>query len=224
MTSVAPTTTTFQVDREQSSLRFVIPGIFVGGGILLYFILNLLVASSGLNIIAVLGALIGAAGISYFAEKFLKPRWPSSRVLEMDAEGMRLAKNGQLQVAIGAGDVPQQLKWRFEINKRARIPKGWWMLAYGLETEDRMLVVYTFVSPGHLAASALADDFTVLTGKKARDKSAAAGATLRAAGEDRRLRAAEEVRWVAGAEMTFEEFQAVLALKDKLFPEWEPIS
>jgi hypothetical protein len=213
----------YAVDREQSSLRWVIPGLFLLSALVIGWLINLVVASSGFNVLAVLGGLIGAAAVAYVAERVLKPRWKSARMLAIDADGMRLLRHGQTEVAIGAGDAPQQLRWRFEINKRARIPKGWWMVAWGLETETRMLVVYTFMSPTQLQAFEQADDFTVLLGKKAREKAGVSTETLRAAGEERRLRAAEEVRWVAGAEMTLDDFRDAQAQARRLFPEWAPL-
>ena len=48
--------------------------------------------------------------------------------------------------------------------------------------------------------------------------------TLRAAGEERRLRAAEEFRWISGAEMPYDDFIRYVEQIKAGFPEWAPLS
>jgi hypothetical protein len=85
-----------------------------------------------------------------------------------------------------------------------------------------MIAAYTFMPPADTEAYVATQNFTVLEGKSSKAKQPEAS-SLRAAGEERRLRAAEEVRWMGGIEMTADDFRRLVELAQSQFPEWAPI-
>ncbi len=109
--------------------------------------------------------------------------------------------------------------WQFEITKRARIPKGWHMIACALEQDGVYLPAYTFVSPEDFESMERTGRFTKLLSKKEL-KSQGMGQDMRLAGEQRRLHKAEAQRWMYGAEMTQADFSAYLDYLQNQFPQW----
>jgi hypothetical protein len=96
--------------------------------------------------------------------------------------------------------------------------KGWFVVACGLEQENNYLTVYTFMSPEQVNAPAITSRFKMLLPNKEADKD------LRLAGEQRRLRSAEEHRWMHGAEMNAADFETFVAQLEKQFPRWMPVN
>jgi hypothetical protein len=175
-----------------------------------------------LSLLAVLVGFGIAYGVTALTERFLKTRWPSGRAVQIDKEGVKLVKKGNVQQEILAEDPAITLLWSFKIAKRARVPKGWSMLACALQFESQYLAVYTFMSPAQLEAYPAAEQFKTLVGKrKGKDD---AREDLRVAGEQRRLHDAENNRWLFGAEMTPPDFVTYVARRKTQFPEWMPVN
>ncbi|MEO1440497.1 MAG: hypothetical protein AAFV33_08830, partial [Chloroflexota bacterium] len=110
-------------------------------------------------------------------------------------------------------DEPFVLKWRFKINKRTRVPKGWYVVATVLEKDDEYIAVYTLMSP---EAYKQFDPDTVFSMLQKPDKKVGSD-SLRLAGEQRRLHKMESVRWHEGVEMTNEHFMAYVQQVDRVF-------
>ena len=72
------------VDSEHGALRFSIVVIFFAGWVVFFAILNSILVSEGLNLIALIGALVLAGLSARAAEIFLQKRWPSGRAVEID--------------------------------------------------------------------------------------------------------------------------------------------
>ncbi len=216
----------YPVDREHGGLRLVILLAFLGGWVAGGLVLSALITASGLNLLAVLGGFLIGYLCSLLAERFLKPRWRSGREIQIDDHAVRLVRRGVTEAEMRHDQPVEALAWRFEIRKRARIPKGWSMLAIALESDSQFLVAYTFLSPQMLEALPDRDRFRLLAPRSAQKRGAAAAdaPSLRLAGEERRLRAAEEVRWALGAEMTPEDFASYRDQVAARFPEWAPLS
>lgn len=227
MTSLTDQSTrVFRVDAEHGALRFAILVVFGIAWAISSFVISSLVPGQGLNLLAILLSFVAAYVVSLFLERALKGRWHSGRTVEVDANGVRLTEKGVTQEEMRADQDVKVLMWRFEINKRARVPKGWSMLACALQEDERYLPIYTFMSPALFEQFDQHDRFKRLASKK--DKPAAAttslredaSSSLRLAGEQRRLSEAEQHRWMHGVEMTSDDFKAYLALISNLHVEW----
>lgn len=232
MSSIPPknspqNTAIYHVDREHGNLRLVILLAFIGLWVVIGLIAGAIFSSDGLNLLAILIGFFGAYGLSELINRRLKTSWRSGRVIEVTTNTVRVIKHGVNESELLAGQTVTPLFWRFEVRKRARIPKGWWMYALGLEGDNAVITAYTFLSPKEAEAYTLTPEFKLLEGKKkqpGKQQHPIMETTLRAAGEERRLRAAEEFRWVSGAEMTGADFIRFVEQIKAEFPEWASFS
>jgi hypothetical protein len=208
------------VDREHGGLRMSMIAIFIGLWVVTFAITNSLIPSAGFNIIAGLLAFVAAGLGGRLLEPLLKQRWPSGRVVHVNADGVQLAYRGSTQEHIRSNDTVSALLWRFKIDRRSRVPKGWYVVACALEQDDRFLAVYTFASPDNMTELNKLAKFSDLLSDKATKN--ARQDSLRIAGEQRRLRLAEQHRWNDGAEMTYDEFARYIERLNMQFPQWLP--
>lgn len=208
------------VDREHGGLRLSLVAVFVGIWIVAFLIANQLISSAGFNIIAGIIAFAASALGGRLIEPILKDRWPSGRTVQVDHQGVRLMRHGQIETEVRSNDAVSTLLWRFKVNRRGRVPKGWYVVACALEQDDFYLPIYTFASPEQAESLHKITRFTDLMNEKAVGN--VKQDSLRVAGEQRRLRLAETHRWTFGAEMTFEDFEAYLRRLNGQFPQWLP--
>lgn len=208
------------VDREHGGLRLSLVAVFVVLWFIGFLIANAIISSAGFNIVAGIIAFGVAALGGRLIEPFLKERWPSGRFVEVDAQGVRLMKHNTAETEIRSNDGVSTMLWRFKVNRRARVPKGWFVVACALEQNDLYLPIYTFASPEQAEQLNKITRFTDLMNEK--NANAVKQDSLRVAGEQRRLRVAETHRWTDGAEMTFEDFQAYIERLNGQFPQWLP--
>ncbi|NDJ59927.1 MAG: hypothetical protein GYB67_02310 [Chloroflexi bacterium] len=217
---------TIPVDREHGRLRLAILLSFIVIWVFGYAIINALLPNMGLNLLAIIlgfgAAYLGTAVL----ERYLKQHWPSGRAVQLDAKGVRLMQGGAVQENMATDADVSLILWRFEVKKRARVPKGHWMLAGALRSDERYLPVYTFMPPGDLEAYEYRESFKVLAGKRERETHPQNNLRqdLRLAGEQRRLMEAENVRWVSGVEMTTDEFKLYIDGLLTRYPEWRPLN
>lgn len=223
-TSLAvPATFTAPVDPEHSAVRLAVIGLFIAGWALGFFVLNTLISSQGLNIIAILISFALAALMTQQVERVLKRRWPSGRVLQAADSHIQLVHRGRVQQEINTSQQVNALTWRFTIRRRSRVPKGWYMVACALEQDELYLPVYTFMSPRDFDQLNAGSHFTQLVGRKELNAGSAAQGDLRMAGEQRRLHMAENARWNFGAEMTPDDFKRYVSWLQGRFPQWMPV-
>ncbi len=207
------------VDREHSGLRLGLVGIFLGVFVAGFYIANTLIPSDGFNILAGLIGFALAAIVARLVDPMLKRLWPSKRALFLDARGARLTKNDQVQAEIKANETANIHYWKFKIPRRGRMPRGWFVVACALQQDDIYLPVYTFASPEQADKLSQIKPFTELKAEK--DKSSAAKAeSLRLAGEQRRIRLAEEHRWHDGGELTVTDFETYIKRLNELYLRW----
>lgn len=209
----------FAVDREHGALRLSVVVVFVVGWVILFMILNALIPSEGLNIIALLVSFGVVALLTQQIEKALKQRWPSGRAVRIEDNRIRLVKRDKIQEDIDASQQVNVLLWRFQVSRRSRVPKGWFMVACALEQDETYVPVYTFMPPKEFDALRVSSHFVQLQSKRDRNKQ---GGDMRLAGEQRRLHMAESMRWMAGAEMTAEDFLGFVSHLQERFPQWMP--
>jgi len=199
------TETLYPVDAEHGQLRLVVAGIFVGIAIISFFVLVAVIPANTLNLLAVLGALVIAAVFTSVVERQLKTRWPSGREVGIQDGAVILAKRGNTLETIDIDGEAQLLQWCFEVKKRARVPRGWWMVAAAVRdmVTEETIAVYTLLSP---------DDYNDLNANNRfiplKKPDEVESGAMRLAGQQKRLHAAEQVRWNHGAEMKSEDFRA----------------
>jgi hypothetical protein len=217
----------FRLDPEHAPLRLAVLLCFFGAAALGYVVLTALIPSSGINVIALLGALFIGYVVTNLAERLLKGRWHSGRAVEIAPDGtIRLTKNGALESEMHPNRETNVLMWRFEISKRAQVPKGWSMVACALEHDGQYLALYTFMPPDHVATFDPKSEFRLLKGKKERPQTSSPvnplrdAPDLRLAGEERRLNEAETARWLGGGEMGRDNFESVVAWVRQHYAEW----
>ena len=198
----------FTVDPEHTGLRMAVIAGFFGLAVVGFLIFSAILPSNWTVINIILAAVLAYGG-AMLIERLLKQRWGSGRFVSLDAQAARLTQKGDVETQIDAASPVEVLSWRFEVKGRGRVPKGWWVVACGLAQDDRLLAVYTFMPPKRLEglSQAMSQRFKVLTSdKKKKSKGEPIGVDMRLAGEQRRLRAAEQRRWQEGAEMNNDDF------------------
>ncbi len=209
----------FQVDREHSGLRLGMVGLFFAILVIVFLITNALISSEGFNILAGLVAFAVAAIVTRLADPVLKRMWPSKRSLQLDANGARMMFNDTIQSQVHAEATANVHYWSFKIPRRGRMPRGWYVVACALQQDDTYLAVYTFASPAQIEQLQKLKQFTELHGNKSK-ASAAKAESLRLAGEQRRLRLAEEHRWHDGGELTATDFETFIKRLNESYTRW----
>lgn len=203
----------YPVDPEHASLRFALLITFFALAAIGYGLVAAFVPQSGFNIIALVGGFVLAALVIQVVDRGLKARWPSGRTVEISDEGVRLALRGVTQRQITPDEPVNVVQWRFTITKRARAPKGWYVVALALQQDDLYLPVYTFMPPAEFEQFEGNAAYEPLTSMKQ-------PTDMRLAGQERRLRNAESARWYEGAEMTKDHFAAYVAALKARYPQW----
>jgi hypothetical protein len=210
----------YAVDAEHSGLRVSIVFIFIGIWAAIFVVLNTLIASEGVNILAMVVSFAATALLTQQVEKLLKTRWPSGRAVRVEPNQISIVKRNQVQHEIDPAQRVNVLLWRFKIARRSRVPKGWYMVACALEQEDHYIPVYTFMSPSDFDNLNATQHFSLLQSRKELEKEGRDN--MRLAGEQRRLHTAENIRWMEGAEMTTDDFKQFIIRLQEQFPQWMP--
>lgn len=216
----AATTRSYPVDAQHSRLSLVVVLVFLVTTVLGYILIAAVLNNQSVSILALLGAFAVAYVIATAVERTLKTRWPSGRTVDVDGSGVRIARRGVVEQEIRASRPTSALFWRFPTPRRSRVPKGWYVLAVALIQDDHYLPVYTLVPPSEGSSADIAERFTLLRAVKAQDAGAGGRDALLLAGEQRRLKEAEDHRWRDGAEMTPEFFRDYIAHLERDFPHW----
>lgn len=229
--SVVPTpapslSASYPLDREHNGLRAAVLILFVISGLAAFIISGALIGDAGIDLLSILIGLGVGAAVGYLGERFLKRAWPSGRVLTIDDGGVRLTRHAQVEEEIHSYQTVSALLWTFKTPRRSKVPKGWLLLACALERDDAQLTVYTLMSPKQFEGYAQAKRFQFLQPRKQQAKQT--GSPLRedfaSEGEQRRLREAENLRWLRGAEMQLDDFIAYIDALSTHFPDWMPRS
>jgi hypothetical protein len=203
---------TFHADQEHGGLRAALFGLFLLAWAVGFLLLDALLTDGGLNLIALLGGLGIGYGVSHLAERALKGRWQSGRTVTLTEGALVQTERGRETTRIAWADAAVYT-WRFVIRRRARVPKGWWMMAVGVYDvrAGTAIIAYTLVSPADGAAQPHADRFVLLESAGKTERQAPAGENLRGgdlhhADPTARLRDAERLRWIVGLELVPADF------------------
>lgn len=208
----------FLLDPEHAGLRAAMLLGFLLVWLLVFLLGRALLQIEGAVIISIGAGFAAATLLSQRMERWLKPRWPSGRSVALEGRRIRLLRRGQEQEALDLEQEINVLTWCFRINRRSRVPKGWFMVACALEQDERHIPVYAFMPPEEFEQLQRSGLFTQLQGRRQRRDSG----DLRLAGEQKRLHGAEQIRWLQGGEMARDEFRAYLRFLHRRFPEWMP--
>ena len=219
-------TKTYALDPEHWKLRAAVFGTFIGVTLGVMVVFSVTFGSEGISVIGILAGLVAGYLSAAAIERGLKGRWHSARQLRLTPNGLQIAKGSTVEQEVSAATTVTPLRWKFQVTRRARVPKGWWMYALSLASPDRQITVYTFMSPKDNETFSRAGQFARLLSKREREKAAEKGVpqNLRQAGEERRLREAEEHRWLAGGEMAPADFTDLLNELDRYLHEWTPLA
>jgi hypothetical protein len=213
--------TRFHVDSEHAALRLSIVVIFILLWIVIFIVFNTVIPGEGVNILALIIAFALTALLTQRIEKILKQRWPSGRMVQIENDRVQIVKGEKVQNDIDARQQVNVLLWRFQINRRSRVPKGWFMVACALEQDELYLPVYTFLSPKDLENIKNSTSHFILLQSQKEIKNQS-NSNMRLAGEQRRLHTAESARWMEGAEMTSSDFMILIQQLQEQYPQWMP--
>lgn len=208
----------FPLDPEHGRLRLAMLLGFAGVWLLAFLVGRALFGGEGAAIIVPVAGFILAALVTQQFERWLKPRWPSGRSVSIGDGRIRLLRRGEEQEALRIDQTVNVLTWCFRISRRARVPKGWYMVACALEQDERYIPVYAFLSPKDFERLRASGRFMQLQGRKERRQDG----DLRLAGAQKRLHSAEQLRWLQGGEMSAADFSAYLRHLQRRFPAWMP--
>ena len=214
-------TDTYRVDPNHSGIRLVVLlaiGLGITAGLLgVPALLRRMGLPAGLPLlIGIVAAAVLAAGFSWITEHILRRVWPSGRTLEVGEDRVILHERRGSDISIDWGDGLGVLSWRFRITtRRAWVPRGWYCLAFCLKRESDSITVYTFASPKAAEEVTGWHSFVELIPRK---QAPDVGKEVFAGQEH--LRAAEEQRWWAGAEMRLEDFEALACRVKANVPDW----
>lgn len=203
----------FPVDIEHSGLRAAVFVTFLMASAGVCGLSFVVFPSAGALAAVVVGLAIGI-GAAALIERTLKGRWLSGREVQLDTGGIRLLRAGQQETAIDIGAQVEVLRWCFQTRGKRRVPKGWYVVAVAVASEDATIALYTLMSPEKFEALPDRERFKVLQSEK---KTEAQPQDMRMAGEQRRLHEAEAHRWHAGAELVNEAFATTLERIHTLF-------
>lgn len=204
---------TIKIDTEHFSVRFLVPIIMLGSAIIFHFVAlrALEGAVDGVSpfcIVLPLDALV-LFGAGYGAERVLKRLLPSQRGAKLTDQALVVTDARKSPPSVTAFEWDQTVNaaaWRFPIRQRTRVPKGWFCMAVQLVQDEKEFIFYTFKSPKAAEETDHYDRFVRLRPRKETESST----DLRAAAEQRRLLKLEDARWADGAEVSPEDFDAIL--------------
>ena len=211
------------IDAEHFSVRFLVPVVMVVVTIIFHLVAIRLLdgAFEGVDPACVVVALdiVVLLGTGFVFERLLKRVMPSRRYAKLDDE--------QLVVIDGRSRPPavteiawdrkvNTLAWRFPVRRRSRVPKGWYCMAVQLLQDDVEVIFYTFKAPDAAEATRGYNQFARLRPRRETEGST----DLHAAAEQRRLLKLEDARWQDGAEVTANDFDALIAALVDHVPGW----
>jgi hypothetical protein len=212
-----------RVDPEPVAMRLTLVGILIISVVIGYLALSEIFGLGACSLLSIFGALIIGAGVLQLSERLIKPRWKSNRFVKLSDEALYIQKGDEQRQVIDPREDVNVHMWCFEIRRRSRVPKGWYVVATALEQDDVYLPVYTLASPDSLSKMRFSSHFTQLepqqgggprVNRQDRD--------LRLSGQQRRLLMAEGARDMEGVEMVVEDFEAYLNWLQARFPQWMP--
>jgi len=152
-------------------------------------------------------------------ESVLKRSIPSRRSATLSEQALivRDERHDPPRITRIAWDKTVNVKaWRFTISRRARVQKGWYCMAVHLLQDEEEAVFYTFMPPQEAEAVLHYQRFVRLRPRQEIRSST----DLNTVAEQRRLLKLEDARWNDGAELSKEDFKALLESLRQHVPDW----
>lgn len=218
------TARTIVIDSEHFAIRFLLPVLTIITVLVVHLGGTALLASlvDGVNPLCVV--LPADAAVLFLGsnliERALKRLLPSRRRAVLDAEALVVTDGRRTppEVMRIAWDRAVNVRaWHFPVRRRgARVPRGWYCMAMHLLQDDAEVILYTFMPPKEAEASTEYAHFVRLRPRQ----ETRSNTDLSAAADQRRLLKLEDARWNDGAEVTREDFAAVLATLARVVPDW----
>jgi hypothetical protein len=212
------------IDAEHFPVRFWGP-VLALGLVVLAHIVGMALAKRALGssvspLCVVLPAdlLIFIAG-GMIIERLLRRVWPSRRSATLSEQALVItdARRSPARVTRIEWDRTVNVRaWRFPVQRRTRIPRGWYCMALHLLQDEEEAILYTFMPPQE-AENAIGYRYFVRLRPRRETQS---NTDLSAVAEQRRLLKLEDQRWNDGAEIAREDFHAVLHMLRQRVPDW----
>ncbi|MCY4008510.1 MAG: hypothetical protein OXF22_02005 [Anaerolineaceae bacterium] len=202
------------VDQEHRALQAAIIIGFFLSALVSYWIIQTIISSAGINLIAAALALVIGFLVSKGMEAWLKGRWRSGRRLYLSADRFYTQKGRRTEHEIDANEDFDLLFWRFTVKRAGRIPKGWYLLSCAFHQSGNYLPVYSFMSAEEFDNFPQSERFVELAPKK----NIAADDNFQLVGLQKRLHTAEVFRWNEGAELSKDDFRSFMARLMQQFP------
>lgn len=209
------------LDPDHIGIRMALPLIAVAAFIAFAVLLPNIISSADAGCLSLILATFGALITMAVADFTLKRVWKSGRQLEILPTGLRLydKRKGQaVDTRILWDGRVNVLAWRFTVKRgSARVSRGWIMLGLQLTQDESQMTLYTFMPP----KDANGDTYSGFVQLMIREVVAKGNLPLRDLNVQRRLLQAENERWQGGAEMSRDDFAALVAALSAHQPNWD---
>ncbi len=205
------------VDPEPASFRVILVVVLILGFVIGYMGTSALLSLAACNLIGIFTGFGLGAVFMQLMERFAKPYWKSNRFVQMTFKSFDTIEDEDVRAIIDPMRDFEAHLWRFDVPRRTRVPKGWYVVGVALEQDDLLLPVYTLISPEDFQKMPYNERFVKLKSQKEMD---AEGANMRLAGQQRRLLKAEAARNLHGAEMLPEDFKLYLHWLHTHYGQW----
>lgn len=201
-------------DRFHAGVRLVVLVAWISSVLIVFFLLRALanallgpVVGVGVLVVIIL-AVAAAQPLAYLAERLAMQRWPSGRAALLSPGRLVWNDKGKT-VELDLSQKVNHWRWQFEVRQRrsGRVPTGHHCLALRLVQTENELTLYAFMPPAKSAA--ITQDYPFYELRRQSDKSVKA-----LGGRDAMFLAAEHTRWETGAELSGDDFQALLTHLD----------
>lgn len=211
------------IDAEHGAVRWLVLILTAGLVVLVHLVGTALVRrlaggiSSACIVLPLDVVALVAGGLTI--ESVLKRSIPSHRSATLSDQALiiRDERHRPPRITRIAWDKTVNVKaWRFTISRRARVQKGWYCMAIYLLQDDEEAVFYTFMPPHEAEAVLHYQRFVRLRPRQ----EIRSGTDLNTVAEQRRLLKLEDARWNDGAELSREDFKALLESLRQHVPDW----
>jgi hypothetical protein len=211
------------IDAEHGTVRWLVLLLTIGLVVLVHLVgMPLMRDVAGVTspecIVLPLDA-VALVGGGLAIESVLKRLIPSRRsaVLSDDALVIRDQRHTPPRITRIAWDRTVNVKaWRFTVPHRSRVQKGWYCMAVHLVQDEEEAVFYAFMPPKEAETAIGYSRFVRLRPRQETRSST----DLNMVAEQRRLLKLEDARWNDGAEISREDFKALLESFRQHVPNW----
>jgi len=211
------------IDTEHTTVRWLVLILTAGLVVLVHLVGTLLVrrlaGGAGSECVVFFLDAVALVGGGLAIESTLKRLIPSRRSATLGDEALvvRDERHHPPHITRIVWDKTVNVKsWRFTVSRRSRVQKGWYCMALHLLQDEEEVIFYTFMPPHEAEAIPGYQRFVRLRPRQEIRSST----DLNTAAEQRRLLKLEDARWNDGAEISREDFKALLESLRQHVPNW----